>query len=160
MEEIQKYYLQPGYIFVSRHPYLIHTVLGSCVAVCLWDSNLKYGGMNHYIYNKPFNSRQGPQFGSISIPYMIKLMLDMGSLERDINAHIVGGAHNLKLGNAPVGSNNIEIAEEILKNKGISITTRDTGGEMGRKVVFNTDTGELLLFKVNSIRKDDWYNYD
>ncbi|MEI6986387.1 MAG: chemotaxis protein CheD, partial [Rhodospirillaceae bacterium] len=46
--------LLPGDIYCDRTPQYLGTVLGSCVAVCLWDSQLRFGGMNHYLLpNRP-----------------------------------------------------------------------------------------------------------
>lgn len=154
---IGKYYLYPGYIFISEAPYMIHTVLGSCVSVCLWDEARKYGGMNHYIYSKPFENEKNCKFGSISIRYMLTLMYGNGSQKKDLRAHIVGGGYNKHM-NASVGDANIEVAEEILGKEGISIVTRDTGGQTGRKVIFNNSSGEILVYKGINVRKGDWYD--
>ena len=42
-----------GDYFASSQDVVIHTVLGSCVAVCLYDPGKKIGGMNHILM--PFN---------------------------------------------------------------------------------------------------------
>ena len=58
-----------------------------------------------------------------------------------------------------IGRENIEIARKILSKRKISIISKDVGGEKGRKVVFNTDTNEIAVLKVDSLRDDDWYPY-
>lgn len=156
MKEIEKFFLQPGYIFASDSPHLIHTVLGSCVSVCLWDSKNKYGGMNHYIYSTASKGKQNAKYGDISVPYLIRLMRNMGSKIEDIKAHIIGGGQNPEL-SSNVGAENIEIAEKILTMKGIEYVVKDVGGTIGRKVVFNTENGEILVYKVLNVRKSDWY---
>lgn len=155
----QKYLVQPGYIFASCQPYLLSSVLGSCVSVCLWDSKLKLGGMNHYVYAKPgfFKKERTARYGNISIPHLIKLMKKMGCENSDLRAHIIGGAHNREAGSYAVGKNNVETAKRLLKKNGIDITTIDSGDKMGRKVVFDTETGELIVYKVNNLRESDWY---
>src|SRR3972149_9955326 len=42
-------YLPPGQLFASAERAAVSTILGSCVAVCLWDPILKIGGINHYL---------------------------------------------------------------------------------------------------------------
>lgn len=154
----QTYFLPPGYIFVSKEPYLISTVLGSCVSVCIWDPILNFGGMNHHIHAKPFNKNEkSSQFGSLAIPYMIKLLVDLGGTKVNFKAHIIGGAQNPLISSSMIGKENIEIAEKILKKHLIQIITHDTAGEMGRKVVFDNETGELAVYKVNKIRESDWH---
>lgn len=140
----QSYFLQPGYIYVSRIPSTIRTVLGSCVSVCLWDIKMGWGGMNHYIYAKPWDGQRNAQFGSISIPYMVRMVLDQGSERANLAAHVVGGAQNPHLARE-IGCDNVKIALEILKRLSIPIVIEDTGGEKGRKAVFDTETGDLSI---------------
>ncbi|SMG23530.1 chemotaxis protein CheD [Dethiosulfovibrio salsuginis] len=141
---IDSYYLQPGYIFVSRTPSTIRTVLGSCVSVCLWDRKKRWGGMNHYIYSRPWSGQRNAQFGSISIPYMVKMVLDQGASKADLAAHVVGGAQNPHLAKE-IGRDNAKVALEILGRWSIPIFMEDTGGERGRKVIFNTGTGDISV---------------
>lgn len=147
------YYLQPGYIFVSRKSYLVQTILGSCVSVCLWNSYKKYGGMNHYIYNIPKNDMNKPIYGSVSIRYMIKIMIKYGSNLSEIEGNIVGGARSNTLASSTVGEGNIDIAKKILNEYNISIKKIDVGGENGRKVIFNTVTGGLKIIKLEKLEK-------
>lgn len=151
-----KYFLQPGYIFVSEQPYLIHTVLGSCVSVCIWDSMRKFGGMNHYIYSKAHSNERNGKYGDVSIPYLLRLIMNMGSHKHDLKAHVVGGGRNPHL-SPGIGEENSQIALDILKSSGIEIITADFGGQTGRKVVFNNESGEILVHKGINIRKSDWY---
>lgn len=156
-EEKEKYFLYPGYIFISKEPHLLSTVLGSCVSVCIWDPALKFGGMNHYMHAKPFKKERTAQFGIIAIPYLIKTLIKMGAQKHNLKAHIVGGAQNNQMGSLIVGKQNIEIAEELLRKNFIDIITFDTGGEFGRKVIFDTETGEIVIYKVKKLRDNDWY---
>ena len=39
----------PGEYYVSHEDLVIMTVLGSCIAACLWDSRMRVGGMNHFM---------------------------------------------------------------------------------------------------------------
>ncbi|MCX7747369.1 MAG: chemotaxis protein CheD [Clostridia bacterium] len=156
MDDIQKYYLQPGFIFVSREPHFIHTVLGSCVSVCIWDDTNFFGGMNHYIYHRSRNGERNGRVGDASIPYLIKLILELGAQRNNLKAHIVGGAQNPKL-SPVIGLDNVRIAEEILSAKGISVITKDIGGLSGRKIIFNSGSGEILVYKGANIRESDWY---
>jgi chemotaxis protein CheD len=156
-EEKAKYFLQPGYIFVCREPHLLSTVLGSCVSVCIWDSAGGFGGMNHYLHAKPFNKEQTAKYGTVSIPHLIKSMLDLGAVKHNLKCHIVGGSQNPQFGSSIVGKENVKIAEALIKKHYIDIVTFDTGGEFGRKVVFDTETGEIVIYKVNHLRDNDWY---
>lgn len=156
--EKKTYFLHPGYIFVSKEPYFVSTVLGSCVSVCIWDSKSGVAGMNHHIHAKPFKkSERSSQYGNLAIPHMIKMLVKMGGSKANFKAHIVGGSQSAHIDTFVIGKENIQIAEKILRDNFIQIITVDTGGEMGRKIVFDTETGEIAVYKVNKLRESDWH---
>lgn len=156
IEQPKNFYLQPGFIFVSQEPYFIHTVLGSCVSVCLWDSINRFGGMNHYIYSSCNNGEPNGRYGDVSLPHLLKLMTDMGAKKINLRAHLIGGARNVQL-NSLVGDDNIVLAEKWLKKNRIQVVTKDVGGESGRKVVFHNQSGEIYVYRVEQVRNSDWY---
>ncbi len=156
MRELDKYFLQPGYMYISENPCVISTVLGSCVAVCLWDSVNHFGGMNHYIYSQSSGKKRSTRYGDIAIPYLVKLLCDMGSKRADIVAHLAGGGHFYQ-NVAVVGDDNAAIAEHLLEQNRIHILTRDFGGNTGRKVMFNTFNGHIVVYKGIAVRESDWY---
>lgn len=156
----EKYYLKPGYIFVSEQPYLIHTVLGSCVSVCIWDIVRKAGGINHFIYGRAARGNYNARYGDIAIAYLVNyLVSEMGCRRISMRAHIIGGGYNRELDSA-IGDGNVAVAEELLRKNGIEVVTKDVGGETGRKVIFNNVTGEVLVYKGINVRKSDWYPAD
>lgn len=141
-------FIHVGQIHVDSSPAAISTVLGSCVAVCLYDGTLGIGGMNHYLL--PFwngNGLQSPKFGNISIPKLIETMMAKGATPRTIEAKIFGGASmNIGSGEAMmIGQKNILVAREILKEYKISLVAEDVGGQNGRKIQFNLERGKVLL---------------
>ena len=71
--EPQTHFLYPSTLFASREPFIVNTILGSCVAVCIYDTVLKFGGINHYML--PFWNGQGlasPKFGNIAIHKLLE----------------------------------------------------------------------------------------
>lgn len=135
---------------------MVNTILGSCIAVCLWDTYRKFGGMNHYIYSKVIGKEPNVKYGDVAIPYLIKLMLGFGAKVTQMKAHIIGGGEHPDF-RSTIGAENANLAERILAEHHIEVVTRDTEGQFGRKVVFNSGTGEVVIYKLNAIRKDDWY---
>ena len=141
-------FIHVGQIHVDEPPIAISTVLGSCVAVCLYDTKLKIGGMNHYLL--PFwngNGLQTPKFGNISIPKMIDQMMTRGSTPKSLEAKIFGGA-SMKMGGSEammIGEKNIIVAREILKEYRIPIVAEDVGGQSGRKIQFDLERGKVLM---------------
>lgn len=142
-------FIHVGQIHIDIAPVSITTVLGSCVAVCLYDTRLRIGGMNHYLL--PFwngNGLQSSRFGNISIPKLIENMLDKGAKISTLEAKIFGGASiNISSYNVTmmVGEKNILVAREILKEYKINIVAEDVGGKNGRKIQFHLDQGKVLL---------------
>ena len=148
--EIAKHFLYPSALFVSRDPHHVTTVLGSCVAVCLFDPKEKTGGINHYML--PLWNGDGlasVKYGNIAIEKLIQEMIARGSDKRNIYAKIFGGANQVNY-TMQIGLRNVEIARKMLIENGINIVAESVGGKLGRKVIFNTYTGEVRMKYVNS----------
>ena len=154
--EMESYYLQPGYIYASHEGIFLNTVLGSCVAVAIWDCRNMFGGMCHFIYPYQEKNARNARYGDVAVPYLIRLMQELGSRRHELKAHVAGGGTNPELSSG-VGERNSRIAEELLRRQNIEIVTRDVGGETGKKISFNTQTGELLVYTTSRIREADWY---
>ena len=141
-----KHFLYPGAIFASTEPYYITTILGSCVAVCLYDSVMKIGGMNHFML--PLWNGQGlasPRYGNIAIKKIIEKMESLGSSRSDMKAKVFGGAEIIatNINQFMIGERNINIAKDILKDENISIVGSSLAGKLGRKIIFDTYTGQI-----------------
>lgn len=142
------HYLLPGSLFAHNEEYKVLTVLGSCVSVCLWDPHKKIGGINHYML--PLWNGEGlasPRFGNIAIMKLIEKMLNIGADRRKLQAKIFGGGDMLRATSAfmNIGDRNITLANNVLRDEKIRIVSADTGGKHGRKLLFNTRTGEVLV---------------
>lgn len=140
------HFLYPAALFASNTPHLVTTILGSCVAVCLWDSRQKIGGINHYML--PFWNGQGlasPKYGSIAIDKLYQKMISYGSRKEDLKAKIFGGGEVIetKVKQFFIGERNIVVAREMLAELGIPIISSSVGGKLGRKIIYNTETGEV-----------------
>jgi chemotaxis protein CheD len=143
-----KHFLNPCMVFVHREEHLVSTVLGSCVSVCLWDGRMTCGGMNHFML--PLWNGDGlptPKYGNIAIDILFRRMLDLGCAKERLVAKVFGGSTILKTGAGlyPVGERNVSIAEELLRQQAIPIIAADTGGVQGRKILFNTRSGVVLV---------------
>lgn len=154
------YFLKSGFIFLPAKTTDISTVLGSCVAVCLYDKKRQKGGMNHFqlpLIQEKQNATA--RYGNVAILALIHMMLSDGSKKKHLEAQIFGGAFNPEISSQNVGQDNIKIARNVLAKKQVRIVSEDVGGEKGRKIVFNTTSGEVAVLKVNKLRKSDWHPY-
>jgi chemotaxis protein CheD len=142
------HYLLPGNLFAHQEEHQVLTVLGSCVSVCLWDPRTGIGGINHYML--PVWNGEGlasPRFGNIAIMKLLEKVLDLGAARRSLQAKVFGGGDMLKATSAlmNIGERNIVLALDMLRDERIPIVSSDTGGKSGRKLLFNTRTGVVLV---------------
>jgi len=103
--------------------------------------------MNHFML--PFWNGSGlasPKYGNIAMEQLINKMLSLRSKQHDLVAKVFGGARMLQNQSEyfNIGRRNIELALHMLKEANISVVAQSTGGEKGRKIFFNTGSGEVL----------------
>jgi len=140
-------FLFPSHVAVSNTFSDLHTLLGSCVAVCLYDPVTKCGGMNHYMV--PLWNGEGlesPKYGNIAIEMLLQKLSDIGAQRKSLVAKMFGGAsqyHSNSILN--VGERNILVAQTMLDKLRIPIVASSMGGNRGRKIIFNTQTGEVMM---------------
>lgn len=154
------YFLEPGHIYAPSESTNISAVLGSAVSVCLFDRKRKAGGMN--LYQLPITKdprRATACYGNVAILALLRMLKEHGSQDKHLEAQILGGANPGQISGRDVSRDNCLVARKILLKKRIPIVSEDTGGRRGRKVVFRTDTSELMVMKVAQLRKSDWYPY-
>jgi chemotaxis protein CheD len=138
-------YLAPGRLHASAEEAQVTTILGSCVAVCLFDVTARVGGMNHYLL--PSGSPASGRFGESAIDLLLQRLTQLGADRRRLKAKVFGGACVLEaFRDAPsLGARNVEVAQARLAAEGIPVTGIDVGGERGRKVVFDIRTGSAWV---------------
>jgi len=89
---------------------------------------------------------ESPKYGNVAIFQLYQKMLELGVKKEDIICKIFGGAEVLGEQSSVfnVGQRNIEVAHKIIQEIGIPVVSSSTGGKQGRKIHFNTGTGEVL----------------
>ena len=142
------HYLMPGNIFAHPDEYTVTTVLGSCVSVCLWDPARRLGGINHFML--PLWNGDGlasPRYGNIAIAKLIEKMLRLGADRNNLRAKVFGGSDVLKVTSTfmNIGTRNVVLAQDLLRDEKIPIISADTGGQNGRKLLYNTRSGVVLV---------------
>lgn len=136
-----------GTNFVSADPNVVlTTVLGSCVACCLFDPRSKVGGMNHFLLAEPregarFDKGEAERYGSFAMELLINEMLNAGAVRANLRAHLYGGS-NLHVGMQAIGTSNAKFAESFLVRDGIPLAHSDLGGTLARRVDFRAALGQ------------------
>jgi len=140
-------FLAPGELVVDSRDINIKTIVGSCVSVCLWDAGRHCGGVNHYLLPRPLSGDvPGPRFGSTAIEHLLEGLGRLGCTLCRLEAAVIGGGHPVTAFSAGgVGDENVRVALEVLAGRGIRIARQATGGDHGRKPLFNPHTGALLV---------------
>lgn len=147
---LKKEFILGGQLTVKETPHRLVTILGSCVSVCLWDRKTKTGGMNHFLLPETVNDQTSLHGGIASTRKLIQTMHKFSTV-KNMEAKIYGGANRFFTQDSflSVGLENVRAAKFALDEAGISIAFQDTGGQSGRKIYFNTQTGMVQVIKVN-----------
>jgi len=137
---------------------LITTIgLGSCVAIALYDSVARVGGLAHVLLPDESMSRDRSnpgKFPATAIPLVLEQMQKLGALPGRVRAKIAGGARmfgNFTASNGiNIGERNIKAVREVLAARRVEIVGEDTGSDHGRSVYFYLADGRV---EVRSVRK-------
>jgi chemotaxis protein CheD len=142
-----KVFLSPGTLYCAAEPSRVTTILGSCVSLCLWDSRLRVGGINHYLLPHRCDAGSGLRFGDIAIEQLLEEMRRLGCQAGSLRAKLFGGAAVLGLatGGDPVGDQNVRVALDKLSRYGIPMIARTTGGRSGMLIRLWTESGDVTV---------------
>ncbi len=142
-------YVHAGQLFASPVGTDVTTILGSCVAICLWDAAVGIGGMNHYMLSFDRGAATPSlRHGNYATEELLLALRRFGAVPGRLQAKVFGGASILQgfqQGGNELGQKNIDLARELLLVERIPIVSEDVGGPRGRKLIFSTDSGEALV---------------
>ena len=99
----------------------ISTLLGSCVAVMVYDNVLHVKGMNHFLL--PTSCAQGVscRFGLNAMETMLNEMYKLGCKKQNLSAKIAGGANILHDLGENIGERNVMFARGFCNSEGIKV---------------------------------------
>jgi chemotaxis protein CheD len=148
-------YLHPGQMHVATAPCAIRTLLGSCVAVCVWDAEAHVGGAVHYLLPRGRHSHgETGRYGTLAIPALLRAVQALGGRAGALKAKIFGGARVLPtLGpanGAGLGDSNAAVAWELLAGENVPVIGSDVGGDRGRRVLFQVEDGAAWVWRLNA----------
>jgi chemotaxis protein CheD len=118
---------------------MVTTILGSCIAACIWDGVAGIGGMNHFLlpgdgkHRKP--GADAMRFGVHAMELLVNGLLQRGALKTRMRAKLFGGARMIK-GLTDIGELNAIFAEQFLYDEGITLVGGSLRGEQGRRIQF------------------------
>lgn len=151
--------IEPGEYFSCANATVISTLLGSCVAACLYDPERQIIGMNHFLLSSKRYSQELPsvvsdagRYGVHAMELLINDMMHKGADRRSLRAKTFGGASIFNKGEQAgnflcVGEVNCRFIREFLANEDIPLDAEDLGGEHGRVIHFSN--GDFTVYHRN-----------
>ena len=135
-------------IFIPKEPTQIVTMVGSSVAITIYDRVKKMGGLLHFL-EPEWNGigMQSCKYGNIGTEDLIKQFLSFGSEKENLIANIIGGATigGFNIDTLSIGIRNVQSAKKVLDKEEIAVDIVEIGKEVGRYISFNSFTGELKI---------------
>ena len=140
--------IDPGESYVTNKDEIISTLLGSCVAACLYDPVNHVIGMNHFLLAQQHSAHKAAllaseegRYGIHAMELLINQMLRQGAQRIHLKAKAFGGGDVLKLGShlrggASIGAVNCEFIKTFLKTEHIPLVASGLGGRIGRNIFF------------------------
>lgn len=168
--DLQTIFLKPAELSFVRDPALIRTVLGSCVTVTMRNPRLHVAAACHPVLPvcresarcRPASCRNKHKYVECVIPEMIKRFQEIGGRLDELEVKLFGGANmfsrkGLQQEILHVGSMNVSMARQKLAELELSLKSYDVGGVQGRKLFFNTVTGDVWVkkFQAAAANADD-----
>jgi chemotaxis protein CheD len=136
----------PGEYFVANFDMVITTVLGSCIAACLWDEKARVGGMNHFMLPEGGGADTSGRYGSYAMELLINEMIVLGARREGIQAKVFGGGQVMAgFTTMNVGERNTQFVLEYLNTERISIVSKDVLDIYPRKVCFFPTNGKAMV---------------
>lgn len=142
---------------VGKAPKILATLgLGSCVAVCMYDQQTKIGGLVHIMLPDSSISKgdlNPAKFADSAVPLMARELQSLGASIQRMVVKIVGGAHMFTFktedSTFEIGARNIDAVELACKKLGLTIIARSVGGNCGRSVWMDLNSGILTVKTIN-----------
>ncbi|MBI3903640.1 MAG: chemoreceptor glutamine deamidase CheD [Nitrosomonadales bacterium] len=158
--DIEAVKILPGEYYVTSRDMALVTVLGSCVATCLYDRFAGLGGMNHFMLpaggreNKDILSSSA-RYGVYAMEIMINELLKMGAKRNNLEAKVFGGGNVLRgFTVSNVGQSNANFAVDFLRKENIKVMAQDVLDIYPRKVYFFPRSCRVLVKQLRGAHND------
>lgn len=154
----------PGEYYVTACDEVIVTVLGSCVSACIRDTQMRIGGMNHFMlpaeskYQTSSSSNldsDATRYGQFAMEKLINDILKNGGRREFLEIKLFGGGKVIQhMDQANIGARNIQFVHEYLDTEALKVVAEDLGDIYPRKVVYYPMTGRVQVKKLRSMHNN------
>jgi chemotaxis protein CheD len=148
--------IHPGEVALAPPGELISTLLGSCVSVCLRDTGLGIGGMNHVMLpvappdgGVARGRLEASAYGAHAIELLVNALMSEGAVRSRFEAKLFGGGMMLRSA-TDIGAANVDFVRKYLAVDGIAVVSEDVGGTRPREIVFDPATGRVKCRRLPS----------
>ena len=152
----------PGEYFVTQADIVLVTVLGSCVAACILDTENGIGGMNHFMLPDEGGREvvsSSARYGTYAMEVLINHLLKLGARRNRLEAKVFGGGAVLEsLSTSNVGARNAEFVLDYLKTEKIPVVAKDLLDSYPRKVYYFPNNGRVMLKKLHRVHNDTLFS--
>lgn len=149
--------IHAGEFYITEKDELIGTLLGSCVAVCLFDSKSGIAGMNHFmlpgrISKVDIFKDRSAKYGITAINKLIEKLIKKGAERKNLVAKVFGGGSVLeyKGRETSIPQDNVRLAKIMLEMEDIPIIESDVGGSYTRKLLMDVKSGKVYQRKTTN----------
>lgn len=147
-------FLEPADFYWGNAPERIHTVLGSCISLTIWNPVKKTGGMCHFLLPRVLRDDANEIAGRYcedAVRVLMDSVRKEGMRLATYEVKIFGGAAMFDNTTAAIGVNNIKCAEEMALLHGFSIKARHVGGKCSRHIIFELASGDVWVKTNNGV---------
>ncbi len=148
----QEVFLHPGEFYFGDAGDRIGTLLGSCVAICLWHPILRIGGMCHFVLPANQGRASSKLNGRYATDALQLFKREVGLRKTSMKEYqglIYGGGNVVAaLANSEqdtIGTRNAGIAMELLQKEKVAIMVVDVGETWSRRISFNVSSGQVTV---------------
>ena len=153
-------YVQPGESHLVTEPVILRTVLGSCVGIAFLIPRLGVAALCHPMLPvcppelaAENNLAAGRRYVDFAIRDLAAQFQSLGAQKSEVRVKLFGGADVLAAMTTStrptVGRLNSEVAVRELRHQGFAVVASSLGGTSGVNLQFNTESGEVLLRRLN-----------
>lgn len=147
--------LQGDYKVTTDPKDVFSTVLGSCIAACIYDEVNGVGGMNHFLLaSSAGDGAVSARYGIHAMELLINGIMKKGAQRANLKAKVFGGA-KMSANLSDIGANNASFVQSFLRDEGIPVISSSVGGTSARRVRFHGISGAAQQTHVADDRRLD-----
>lgn len=148
----------PGEVYYTSGNEMITTVLGSCVSICMRDSENGVGGMNHFMLPDSGQSGADAQntarYGMHAMELLINGIMKLGGVKERLEVKLFGGGKIISK-MTDIGERNIQFSRRFVVTEGFKLLRSDTGGPWPRKIIYHPASGKVFVKRMEALNRQN-----